>query len=98
MYMTSVNADSLRNSASGALNQVQRAAAPAINKGKRQAGVLLDKSEELIDTVTSHAGETAAHLGESLVAYTKKHPLIALVMAMGAGALLVSAAKSVPRR
>jgi hypothetical protein len=96
--MTSANADTLRDSASDALDQLQRAAAPAIKAGKRQAGVLLDQGGELIDTVSTRASETAAELGKSLVGYTKKNPLTALLLAVGAGALLISAAKSMQSR
>jgi hypothetical protein len=97
--MTSVNADNLRDAASDALDQFQRAAAPAIKEGKRQAGVLLDQSGDLIDNVSARAGETAAELGKGIIAYTKKNPLTALLLAIGAGALLISAAKSMqPRR
>jgi hypothetical protein len=92
--MSSVNADTLRDSASGALDQVQRAAAPAINEGKRQAGVLLDQSGELIETLGSRAGEIATELGERLIAYTRKNPLTAVLLAAGAAALLVSVIKS----
>jgi hypothetical protein len=95
--MTSVNADTLRNSASDALAQLQRAAPPALKEGKRQAGVLLDHGE-LIDTVSTHASETAADLGKGLFAYTRKKPLAALLLAVGAGALLVSAAKVLQSR
>src|ERR1700722_2213154 len=98
MFMTSANADTLRDSASEALDQLQRAAAPAIKEGKRQAGVLLDRGGDLFDAVSSRASETAADLGNGLVAYTKKNPLLALMLAVGAGALLVSAAKSVQSR
>jgi hypothetical protein len=90
MYMTSANADTVHDSASAALDQIQRAAAPAIKEGRRQAGVLLDQSGDLMDTVS----ETAAGLSKSVIAYTKKNPLIALVLALGAGALLVSATRS----
>jgi hypothetical protein len=92
--MTSVNADTLRDSASDAIDKVQRAADPAIKEGKRQAGVLLDESGELIDTISSRAGDIAADLGERLVAYTKKNPFTALLLAVGAGALLISAVKA----
>jgi hypothetical protein len=92
--MTSANADTLRDSASDALDQFQRAAAPAIKEGKRRAGVLLDQGGALVDTVSARAGDTATDLGESLIAYTKKNPLTALLLAVGAGALLISAAKS----
>ena len=96
--MTSVNADTLRDSASDALDRVQRAAAPALKEGRRQAGVLLDQSGELIDTAASRASETAAALRKSAIGYTKKNPLTALLLAVGAGALLISAAKSMQSR
>jgi len=92
--MTSANVDTLRDSASDALDQLQRAAAPTLKLGKRQAEVLFDQSSEMIDMVSTQASETAAELGKSIIAYTKKKPLIALLLAVGAGALLVSAAKS----
>jgi hypothetical protein len=96
--MTSVNAESLRDSASDALDQLQRAAAPAIRQGKRQAGALLDQGGELIDTVSTRASKTTANLGKGLIAYTRKNPLTALLLAVGAGALLVSAAKALQSR
>jgi hypothetical protein len=96
--MTSVNADTLRDSASDALDQLQRAAAPALKGGKRQAGALLDQGGELIDTVSTRASETAADLGKGLIAYTRKNPLTALLLALGAGALLVGAAKALQSR
>jgi ribose 5-phosphate isomerase RpiB len=96
--MTSNNADSPRVSTSDALDQLQRAASPAIKEGKRQAGVLLDQSGELIHAVSNRASETAAALGRGIIAYTKKNPLAALVLALGAGALLVGVAKSVQSR
>jgi phage gpG-like protein len=92
--MTSVSADTLRDSAADALDQNQRAADPAIKESKRQAGVLLDQGGYLIDRVSTHTGQTAAVLGKSLIAYTKKNPVTALLLAVGLGALLVSAAKS----
>lgn len=96
--MTSATADTLGKAASDSIDQLQRAAGPAINEGKRQAGVLFDQGSELVDTVTARASETATGLGKSLIAYTKKNPLMALVLAVGAGALLVSTAKSRSRR
>lgn len=62
------------------------------------AASALDQSGELMQTVSTHASETAANLGRSLIAYTKKNPIIALVLAVGAGALLVSATKSLQSR
>jgi hypothetical protein len=96
--MSSANSDTLRDSTADVLDHLQRAATPVIKQGKRQAGVLLDQGSELIDTVAAQAGDTAAELGKSLVAYTKKNPLTALLLAVGAGALLLSAAKSMQSR
>jgi ElaB/YqjD/DUF883 family membrane-anchored ribosome-binding protein len=67
-------------------------------EGKRQAGVLLDESGKLIDTISTRVSETAADLAERLIAYTKKNPFTALLLAVGAGALLISAAKSIQAR
>jgi hypothetical protein len=96
--MTVVNTDTLRDSASDAIDQLKSAAKPAIKEGKRQAGILLDESGELIGTFASRARETAADLGGRLIAYTKKNPLSALLLAVGAGALLMTAAKAVQSR
>ena len=96
--MTSANADTLRDSASEALDQLQHAAAPAIKEGKRKMGVLLDRGGDLIHAASTRASETGADLGKSLIAYTKKNPLPALLLAVGAGALLVSAAKFLQSR
>ena len=96
--MTSVNTDTLRDTASDTLDQVQFKAAPLIKEGKRQAGLLIDQSGELLDTVSSRAGDFAADLGNSVAAYIKKNPLAALLLAVGAGALLLSAAKSMSSR
>ena len=97
--MNSAHVNTLRDSASDALDQVQRAAGPAIKEGKRQAGALLDQSGELIDTVSTRASEIAVDLGKGMIAFTKKNPFTALLLAVGAGALMVSAAKSMrPRR
>jgi hypothetical protein len=96
--MNSTNVDAPSDSASDALDQLQHAAAPAIKRGKRRAGVLLDQSRELIDATSQGAGEAITNLGSSLIAYTKKNPLVALLLAAGAGALLVTAAKSAQSR
>jgi hypothetical protein len=96
--MTSADANTLRNSASDALDQVQRAAAPTLKQGKRQAGVLLDQGGELVDTVSTRASEIAVDLGKSMIAFTKKNPFTALLLAVGAGALLISATKSMQSR
>jgi hypothetical protein len=96
--MTYVNADTLRDGATDAVDKLQRAAAPAIDEGKRQAGVLLDHGGELIDRVNGLASETAADLGKRLVAYTKKSPLTALILAVGTGALLFSVTRSIQSR
>ena len=98
MNMTTANVDTLRDSASDTLDQLKSAASPAIKEGKRQAGLLLDQSGDLMGTVRARAGETAADLGNSVIAYTKKNPITALALAVGAGALLFSVAKSMQSR
>jgi|GEM_PF-5286128 hypothetical protein len=96
--MNSANVDSLRSSASDARDQIQGAAAPAIKEGKRQAGILLDQSGELIDEVSTRALDTAADLGKSVISFTKKNPLTALLLAVGTGALLIGVTRSLQSR
>jgi phage tail tape-measure protein len=98
MIMTSTNVDSLRDSASDTLDKLQRAAAPAIKKGRRQVGLLLDEGGDLLERAGTCASETAADLGNSIIKYTKMNPLAALLLAAGAGALLISAARSIQSR
>jgi hypothetical protein len=96
--MSSAPTDTLHDSAYKAIGQVQRAATPTLKEGKRQAGVLLDQGGDVIDMASARASETAAKLSKSVIAYTKKNPLAALAIAVGAGALLVSAAKLIRLR
>jgi hypothetical protein len=96
--MTSVDANTLNDSASGSLGQAHRAADPAIKEGKRQAGVLLDQSRDLVDRATRRASETAAEMGKNVIAASKKNPLTALLLAVGAGVILVIASKSMQSR
>jgi hypothetical protein len=94
ILMTAQNAGTLRASAAGALDEVARAAAPAINRVKQQTGVLVDQSGAVIDSVTTRTAETVNDLGERAIAYAKRNPLGAMLLALAAGALLVAAAKS----
>jgi hypothetical protein len=80
------------------MDQVRRSTAPVVKRAKRQAGALLEQSGELLSDVSDRAIETATDISKSLVAYTKKNPITALLLALGAGALLVSAAKSIRSR
>ena len=96
--MISASKDTLRDTAAAALDEAGRAAVPAIKEAKRRARTAMDQSEALIDTVATRARDTATDIGEGLLAYTKKHPLTALLLALGAGALLISAANSVRSR
>jgi len=77
------------------MDQVRRSTAPVVKRAKRQAGVLLEQSGEILSDVSDRAIETATDISKSLVSYTKKNPITALLLALGAGALLVSAVKSI---
>jgi hypothetical protein len=79
----------------GGMDQVRRSTAPLVKRAKRQAGVLLEQSGEILSDVSDRAIETATDLSKSLVSCTKKNPITALLLVLGAGALLVSAAKSI---
>jgi hypothetical protein len=77
------------------VDQVRRSTAPVVKRAKRRTRVLLDQSGEILSDVSDRAIETATGISKSLVSYTKKNPITALLLALGAGALLVSAAKSI---
>jgi hypothetical protein len=77
------------------MDQVRRSAAPVVKRAKRQAGVLLEQTGDILSDVSDRAIETAADISKSLVSYTKRNPITALLLALGAGALLISAAKSI---
>lgn len=96
--MTSSLTDTLRNSASEAIDQLQRAATPALKEGKRQAGVLVDQGGEVVDSASARASEAVAALGSSVIAFAKKNPLAALAIAAGAGALLLRVSQIVNSR
>jgi ElaB/YqjD/DUF883 family membrane-anchored ribosome-binding protein len=77
------------------MDQVSRSTAPVVKRVKRRAGVLLEQSGEMLGEASDRAIETATDISKSLVSYTKKNPITALLLVLGAGALLVSAAKSI---
>jgi hypothetical protein len=88
-------ADAAVDGISDRMDQVRRSSAPVVRRARRQAGVLLEQGGEMLSDVSNRAIETAADISKSLVSYTKKNPITALLLALGAGALLVSAAKSI---
>src|SRR6202162_1831275 len=73
------------------MDQVRRGTAPVVKRAKRRPGVLLGQSGEILSDLSDRAIETATDLSKSLVSYTKKNPITALLLELGAGALLVSA-------
>jgi ElaB/YqjD/DUF883 family membrane-anchored ribosome-binding protein len=87
--------DATADGISDRMDQVRRSTAPVVKRAKRQAGVLLEQSGEILSDVSDRAIETATDISKRLVSYTKKNPITALLLALGAGALLVSAAKSI---
>jgi hypothetical protein len=96
--MSSAQVPTLLKCAVDTLDQLQHSATPAIKEGKRRAAVLLDQRGERIDTGSTRASEAMASLVDTVVAKTKRNALAALQLAVGAGALLVSAAKSLQSR
>jgi ElaB/YqjD/DUF883 family membrane-anchored ribosome-binding protein len=98
ILMTSASVDALRDTATDAIHQVKRAAAPAIKQGKHQAGALIDQSGDFLDTANNEAADAAAQIGKRLVSYTKENPWTALLLAAGVGALLISAVRSIQSR
>jgi hypothetical protein len=90
----STNVHALKSSTSDVFDQVGK----SLKKGKRQASVLIDQGGELIDTVSTRATDIASDLSRSVVRYTKKNPRTALLLALGAGVLLLSAMRAVQPR
>ena len=86
--------ESVLDSAADTVDQIRSTAGVAMREGRRQAGALLDQGSDLVDAVTSNATE----LGKSAISFTKKNPLIALLIAAGVGALLVHAVRYPTRR
>jgi hypothetical protein len=52
----------------------------------------------LIEEVGTRAVATAADLGKSVISFTKKNPLAALLLAVGTGALLIGVTRSLQSR
>jgi hypothetical protein len=96
--MPAAKTETTTDSGTHAIDALTRAAAPAINEGKRQFGVLLDSGSEFLDSVSGRITDTASDLGKNVLDYTKKNPMTALLLAVGAGVLLFSAAKSIQSR
>jgi hypothetical protein len=77
------------------LDQVRRSTAPVVKRAKRRSGMLLEQGGEILSDVSDRAIETATDISKSFVSYTKKNPITALLLVLGTGAFLVSAAKSI---
>ena len=93
--MTSSNVENFGDAAF-AVDQLQQAARPVIEAGQRRAAILFDQSGGIIDSVSTSIGrDTFVDIGRSMIAYAKQNPLAALLLAASAGAVLISAAKSV---
>jgi hypothetical protein len=90
----STNVHALKSSSSDVFDQVGK----SLKKGRRQANVLIDQGGEFIDTVSTRATDIASDLSRSVVRYTKKNPRTALLLALGAGVLLLSAVRAVQPR
>ena len=96
--MTNSRIPTLLDLASIALDHFQQVAEPVAGEATRRKGLLLDQSGEVIDTAGARAAEILAELGKGLISYAKKNPLAAVLFAVGAGVLLVSAANSASKR
>ena len=71
------------------------AATTYLKDGLTSGRQMLDQGGEILSDLSDRAGETANKLSKSLISYTKKKPITALLLAVGAGALLASAATTV---
>jgi hypothetical protein len=72
--------------------------APIFRKAARQAQAVGKRGSSALGDITSQARDAATDATDSIIAYTKKNPVIALALAAIAGALLFTVAKANARR
>jgi ElaB/YqjD/DUF883 family membrane-anchored ribosome-binding protein len=79
---------------SSKLEDVCSEAGTAVNRGSKRAQSMSKQGLDKITDMAGQAGDMASDATESIVAYTKKNPVMALGMAAAAGALLYAAIKA----
>jgi ElaB/YqjD/DUF883 family membrane-anchored ribosome-binding protein len=84
--------DSLIHAAANTVADAAGSIAPTVKSATQQIGVLADQSGDFLESAKDRLREQGGDILRQVVAYTRQHPLAALAIAIGAGALLASAA------
>jgi ElaB/YqjD/DUF883 family membrane-anchored ribosome-binding protein len=79
---------------SSKLEDVRSEAGTAVNRGSKRAQSMGKQGLDAITDMASQAGDMASNATETIVAYTKKNPVLALGIAAATGALLYAAIKA----
>ena len=82
------------NALSSKIEDVRSEAGTAINRGSKRAQSMGKQGIDAITDMAGQVGDMASNASDSIVAYTKKNPVMALGIAAAAGALLYAAIKS----
>jgi ElaB/YqjD/DUF883 family membrane-anchored ribosome-binding protein len=82
------------NVLSSRLEDVRSAAGTAVRRDLRRPQSMGKQALDAITDMASQARDVASNASESIVAYTKKNPVKALVIAAASGALLYAAIKA----
>jgi hypothetical protein len=82
------------NALSSKLQDVRSEAGTAVNRGSKRVQSMGKQGLDAVTDMASQAGDMASNATESIVAYTKKNPVMALAVAAASGALLYAAIKA----
>jgi hypothetical protein len=82
------------NSLSSKIEDVRSEAGTAVNRGSKRVQSMGRQGLNTITDMASQAGDMASNATESIVAYTKRNPVMALAIAAASGALLYAAVKA----
>lgn len=82
------------NTLSSKIEDVRSEAGTTINRGSKRVQSMRKQGLDAITDMANQAGDMASNATESIVAYTKKNPVLALSIAAAAGALLYAAIKA----
>lgn len=88
------SAKSAGNILSNKLEDVRSEAGTVVSRGSKQVRSMGKQGLDAISDIASQARDVASNASESIVVYTKKNPVKALVIAAASGALLYAAIKA----
>ena len=85
---------SVGNALSSKIEDVRSEAGTAVNRGSKRAQSMGKQGIDAITDMAGQVGDMASNANDSIVAYTKKNPVLALGIAAAAGALLYRAIRA----